>query len=27
MAAEHGPETVADVFPDHVQSRVTGRRE
>lgn len=25
MAAEYGPETVADVFPDHVQSRVTGR--
>ena len=26
MAADHGRETVAAVFPDHVQSRVTGRR-
>ena len=27
MAAEHGPDAVAEVFPDHVQSRVTGRRD
>ncbi|MFB6152577.1 MAG: alpha hydrolase [Haloarculaceae archaeon] len=26
VAREHGPDAVADVFPDHVQSRVTGRR-
>jgi len=26
LAAEHGPETVDDVFPAHTQSRVTGRR-
>lgn len=26
LAADHGPGTVDDVFPDHVQSRVTGRR-
>jgi predicted subunit of tRNA(5-methylaminomethyl-2-thiouridylate) methyltransferase len=27
MAAEHGPETVRAVFPEHTQSRVVGRRE
>lgn len=27
MAAEHGDETVSEVFPDHVQSRVTDRPE
>jgi predicted subunit of tRNA(5-methylaminomethyl-2-thiouridylate) methyltransferase len=27
IAAEYDPETVADVFPDHVQSRVTGSRD
>jgi len=26
MADEHGPETVAAVFPEHTQSRVLGRR-
>jgi len=26
MRREHGPGTVAAVFPEHVQSRVTGRR-
>lgn len=27
MADEYGQETVGDVFPDHVQSRVVGRRD
>lgn len=27
MREEYGEETIADVFPDHTQSRVTGRRE
>ncbi|PSQ23298.1 alpha hydrolase [Halobacteriales archaeon QS_9_67_15] len=27
MAAEYGADTVAEVFPEHVQSRVVGRRE
>jgi predicted subunit of tRNA(5-methylaminomethyl-2-thiouridylate) methyltransferase len=26
MAEEHGAETVADVFPEHTQSRVVGRK-
>lgn len=26
VAAEHGRETVAACFPEHVQSRVTGRQ-
>ena len=26
IAAEYGRDTVSDVFPEHVQSRVTGRR-
>jgi predicted subunit of tRNA(5-methylaminomethyl-2-thiouridylate) methyltransferase len=26
LAAEHGPETVDEVFPEHTQSRVVGRR-
>jgi predicted subunit of tRNA(5-methylaminomethyl-2-thiouridylate) methyltransferase len=27
LAAEHGPETVREVFPEHTQSRVVGRRD
>jgi predicted subunit of tRNA(5-methylaminomethyl-2-thiouridylate) methyltransferase len=27
MAAEYGADTVAEVFPEHVQSRVVGRQE
>lgn len=27
MTVEHGEEVVSDVFPDHVQSRVVGRRD
>jgi predicted subunit of tRNA(5-methylaminomethyl-2-thiouridylate) methyltransferase len=26
IAAEHGEERIAEIFPEHVQSRVTGRR-
>jgi predicted subunit of tRNA(5-methylaminomethyl-2-thiouridylate) methyltransferase len=26
IAAEHGPEQVTALFPEHTQSRVTGRR-